>query len=112
PALGQLLRSALAGLDPGLAQVLASGLQRIVISELPADAVELVPVGREHNQSGRDLVDAEVEVVRVGAAALTEPEHLAAEQLPVVEIGGGDPGIAHGPDVDRHERLLSTWLDR
>ena len=41
-------------------------------------------------------------VVGVGAAAGRQTEHLAGEEGPLVEVGRGDPDVAHGADVDAH----------
>ena len=108
PALGELLRGALLDLDPGLLEVLARLLERGVVGELPADAVELVDVGGEDDEPGRDLVDPPVLVVGVRAATLGQAEHLAGEDLPLLGVGGGHADVAHGLDVDGHVRSFST----
>ena len=98
----ELVLGALLDLDPGLLEVLARLLERGVVGELPADAVELVDVGGEDDEPGGDLVDPPVLVVGVRAATLGQAEHLAGERLPLLEVGGGDADIAHGLDVDGH----------
>ncbi|UMG92348.1 hypothetical protein [Nocardioides sp. TF02-7] len=88
--------------------MLARLLQRLVVGDLPAGAVEVVGVGGDDHQAGRHLVDPPVLVVRVGSPALGEAEHLAGEGAPGVEVGAGDAHVPHGLDVDRH-RLLLGW---
>ena len=85
---------------PAFGEVLARLLQGRVVGQLPADAGQLVLVGGEDHQSRGDLVDPVVQVVGVGPTPLGEAEHLAGEQLPRLEVGAGDPGVAHAADVD------------
>ena len=107
-ALGELLVGALLELDAGLGQVLAGLLEGRVVGQLPAHAGELVGLRREDHEPGGDLVDPVVQVVRVRAASLGEPEHLAGELPPLLEVGAGDPGVAHAADVDGHALLLPS----
>ncbi len=88
---------------PAFCEVLARLLQGAVVGELPADAVELVDVGRERRRAGpRPGRSASTGCPGSGPRPSARPSTLPAKSLPLVEVGAGHADVAHGLDVDRH----------
>jgi hypothetical protein len=111
PTVGELLGSRLLVDNAGVLEVLARVLQGNVVSQLPAGGIELVDVGREDDDPGRDGVEAEVQVLWGRTATLGNAEDLARKGLPGLQVGARDPDVPHGFDVD-HGVASSGAFDR